>query len=87
MQVSSHNINNNNSLRCEDASYEYADNFAYLGTLITTKNKVGKEIQTRIMKENRCAAALNSNPSEKILCIYQNFHPILCLAKRWDKRI
>ena len=58
MKVSRHNINNNNNLRCEDASYEYADNFAYLRTLITTKNEVGKEIQTRIMKGNRCAAAL-----------------------------
>lgn len=60
MKVSRHSNNDNNSLRCEDARYEYADDFAYLGTLITTKNEVGKEIQTRIMKGNRCAAALNS---------------------------
>ena len=68
MKMSRYNINNNNSLRCEDASsYEYDDNFAYLGTLITTKNEVGKEIQTRIMKGNRCAAALNSLLKNKII--------------------
>ena len=61
MKVSRHNINNKNSLKCED------NNTSMLRTLLTTKNKISKEIQARITKGNRCAAALKNPLKNEII--------------------
>ena len=61
------NAGRNHSVRIDNNTYERVEEFKYLGTTLTNKNSIPKEIKSRLRSGNACYHSVQNLLSSSLL--------------------